>query len=340
MDITQIEFRFPPFKFNTKTKTEVGKKYFEPNSSGIKNVAIKTSDNTTKTYTLKTISLVSGSALRQSGTNIYLVTKNTDSNDNSIYLCFKLEYGKEGIEAFNSTTGIKKIDIGRAFHKAPSKTVSISDNKQIIIVDCPVYISKPPLVSKYFNIIETAPIQMNVQTLDKVTHVIATASCTQKTASGLTQRDSLIIHSIMSIFSFLMIVGACVGQDNAQPVILIINIVLFAFWFLLVVIVYALTKNPKKLNKKALGQTVLVTKYVVFIFASMLTIFNQNELVNFLSKPDLLKRIREFLFPSLSLNISSVFISILNNISSFFKGLFILITTITGIVLTILLYAS
>lgn len=326
MDITQIEFRFPPFKFNTKTKTEVGKKYFEPNSSGIKNVAIKTSDNTTKTYTLKTISLVSGSALRQSGTNIYLVTKNTDSNDNSIYLCFKLEYGKEGIEVFNSTTGIKKIDIGRAFHKAPSKTVSISDNKQIIIVDCPVYISKPPLVSKYYNIIETAPTQMNVQTLDKVTHVIATASCKQKTASGLTQRDSLIIHSIMIILSFLMIVCAWVGQNMVQPIILLINTYLFIGWFLLVVIIYVLNQNSKKLNKKSLGQTVLITKYLVFTIASVFIIFNQSDFKKLIQSNNLIDSIRELMWVETG--------------SSIIKRIIKVTKLFIGIVLTILLYAS
>lgn len=326
MDITQIEFRFPPFKFNTKTKTEVGKKYFEPNSFGIKNVAIKTSNNTTKTYTLKTISLVSGSALRQSGTNIYLVTKNTDSNDNSIYLCFKLEYGKEGIEVFNSTTGIKKIDIGRAFYKAPSKTVSISDNKQIIIVDCPVYISKPPLVSKYYNIIETAPTQINVQTLDKVTHVIATASCTQKNEYGLTQKDSLIIHSIMIILSFLMIVVAWVGQNMVQPIILLINTYLFIGWFLLVVIIYVLNQNSKKLNKKSLGQTVLITKYLVFTIASVFIIFNQSDFKKLIQSNNLIDSIRELMWVETG--------------SSIIKRIIKVTKLFIGIVLTILLYAS
>jgi hypothetical protein len=325
MSLQQIEFRFPPFKFSIETAA-ADKKYFKRYTSKITNVAIETSDGVKKTYKLDTISVVSGGALMQPVDSIYLVTKNISIKDlstHTLYLCFKLDYGKEGLDVFNSTTGIEKIDIGSAMYKAPSNTVSISDNKQIIIVDCPVHISKPPLVSKYFNIIENTSTKMNTQTLDKVTHVLTTASCKPKSASGLTEKQALITHGVMIILSFLVIVGAWVGKTTVAPNISLINTVLFVFWFLLVVIVYSLVDNPKKLNKTALGQTALITKYLVFIIASVLTIFNQQTLMDFILSKDVFDSISKIIFPATG---------------STTKRIFALVIAFIGAVLTFLLY--
>ncbi len=282
MALQLLEFRFPPMKVETTKDSATGKRYFKNVSSKVANVVTKTSNNITNKYELDTISLVSGRLLLQAPNDIYLVAKNTDSNNKSLWLCFKIVESYGGLDAFNSQATMLTIDIDAAIKSAPSNTIQINTATNVVILDSVVMVDKLPLLSKYHNIIPVSLSGLRPTTIDSVKQVKTTASCKPASDNAMPEKQKLVTHTIMILITFLVTVGVFVFKSSntnqlTNPFNNQINInnlitkAIFVLWFLLVAIVAPMAAN---IRNKEMAQTAVVVKYLVLNFGIVVTVLN------------------------------------------------------------------